>query len=90
MTLNQNDDELYFESQINDYNIGDLQKETEDVKKENTSNDEQNLNINITCDVSQVLVDTKSEISPKIEIKQSKKYKTYTIEVKKQVINEVI
>ena len=90
MSQNQDDDELYFESQVNDYNGEDLQRETEDIKRENNKNEEKNFNINISVDASQIQAVNNLENSEQIETKKSKKYKTYTLEVKKQVINEVI
>ena len=90
MSQNQDDDELYFESQVNDYNGEDLQRETEDIKRENNKNEEQSFNINITVDDSQIQAVNNLDNSPQIETKKSKKNKTYTLEVKKQVINEVI
>ena len=90
MSQNQDDDELYFESQVNDYNGEDLQRETEDIKRENNKNEEQSFNINISVDASQIQALKNLENSEQIETKKSKKYKTYTLEVKKQVINEVI
>ena len=85
MNQNEDENEIYFESQVKDFNEEDPSKDLE-----NSQNEERNVNVNISKDACFTQKENNMENSLQIKAKKSRKYRTYTLEVKKQVINEVI